>query len=79
MTKMKIDSMSFEEALSELEIVVKKLENGSENLENAINIYEYGDNLRKLCEKKLQEAQLKIEKISKNNDNSITKEEIDIE
>ena len=79
MSNKKIDSMSFEEALSELEIVVKKLENGSENLENAINIYEYGDSLRKLCEKKLQEAQLKIEKISQNNDNTITKEVVDIE
>jgi exodeoxyribonuclease VII small subunit len=58
------DKMSFEEALSELESIVGALENGSAPLETAIQSYERGIALKKHCEKKLAEAQEKIEKIT---------------
>lgn len=67
-----INKMSFEEALAELERIVNKLESGKESLENAINDYEYGNNLRQYCEKKLNEAKLKIDKIVKKEDGSVT-------
>ena len=57
--------MSFEEALSELQTIVKKLESGEESLENSISAYQYGNELRSHCEKKLSEAKLKIEKVVK--------------
>ena len=70
--------MSFEQALTELEKIVIKLESGKETLENAINDYEYGNALREYCEKKLSEAKLKIDKIVKREDGSIALEPAEI-
>ena len=73
-----ITKMSFEQALTELEKIVIKLESGKETLENAINDYEYGNALREYCEKKLSEAKLKIDKIVKKEDGSIALEPAEI-
>ena len=73
-----IMKMSFEEALAELEKIVAKLESGKESLENAINDYEYGNALREYCDKKLSEAKLKIDKIVKKEDGSLTLEPADL-
>jgi exodeoxyribonuclease VII small subunit len=70
--KEEIAQMNFEQALAELEKIVAKLEGGKESLENAINDYEYGNALREFCEKKLSEAKLKIDKIVKKEDGSIS-------
>ena len=58
-----IDKMSFEEALQELESIVEKLERGDAPLEESINIYQRGAQLKSHCETKLKNAQLKVEKI----------------
>jgi exodeoxyribonuclease VII small subunit len=58
-----IATMSFEDALRELEQIVHKLEAGDVPLENSILIYERGAALKAHCEKKLKEAELKVEKI----------------
>jgi exodeoxyribonuclease VII small subunit len=58
-----VAKMSFEEALAELESVVTRLEGGQVPLEESIRLYERGDALRKRCEEKLREAELKVEKI----------------
>jgi exodeoxyribonuclease VII small subunit len=58
-----VSQMSFEEALAELESVVARLEGGQVPLEESIRLYERGDALRKRCEEKLREAELKVEKI----------------
>lgn len=58
-----IESMSFEDALAELETIVRGLEAGSGRLDEAIAAYERGAMLRRHCEAKLQEAQARIEKI----------------
>ncbi len=58
-----IGTLSFEEALAELEAVVRSLDEGKAPLEEAILSYERGVLLKKHCEKKLTEATLKIEKI----------------
>jgi len=71
-SKEEITKLNFEEALAELEKIVAKLESGKESLENAINDYEYGNALREFCEKKLSEAKLKIDKIVKKEDGSIS-------
>ncbi len=63
MTEKKISDMSFEEALAALEQVVGQLEGGQVPLEKSIALYERGDALRKHCEAKLSEAELKVEKI----------------
>ena len=58
-----IAKMSYEEALGELEDIVRKLENGDVPLEESITIYERGDKLRAHCNKLLTSAEKKVEKI----------------
>ena len=58
-----IKKLSFEEAMKELEEIVKRLEDGRGNLEEAIDMYERGIGLKQHCEKRLREAQMRIEKI----------------
>lgn len=59
----KIGSMSYEQALAELETIVAALEQGDVALEKSIEIYERGEALKKHCEKLLGAAEAKIEKI----------------
>ncbi|WP_084419391.1 exodeoxyribonuclease VII small subunit [Henriciella litoralis] len=58
-----IDKMSFEEALKELEDIVRRLEGGDVELEKSIEIYERGSKLKAHCEARLKAAELKIEQI----------------
>ncbi len=58
-----IAAMSFEDALSELEQIVRKLETGTVKLDEAIVAYERGALLKRHCEAKLREAQSRVEKI----------------
>ena len=57
--------INFEDALGELENIVQSLESGDTSLEGAIEAYERGVALKKHCEGKLREAQLRVEKIEK--------------
>lgn len=66
-----VENLSFEAAMAELETIVRDLETGKAALEDSIAAYERGAALKKHCEKKLREAQLKIEKITVNDDGSI--------
>lgn len=67
-----VDQLSFEQALAELESIVKELETGKAPLEESITRYERGTALKSHCEKKLREAQAKIEKISVHQDGSLS-------
>lgn len=58
-----IAALSFEDALAELEKIVKQLEGGQGKLDDAIKSYERGAFLKRHCEAKLREAQAKVEKI----------------
>ncbi|AEK74521.1 exodeoxyribonuclease VII small subunit [Rickettsia conorii subsp. heilongjiangensis] len=71
-------NISFEEALKELEEIVKKIDNGQESLETAVNSFERGILLKNHCEKKLKEARLKIEKITKLADSTVVLEETEV-
>ncbi len=57
------EELSFEQAMAELESLVKRLEEGRLPLEEAIASYERGTQLKKYCEQKLQSAKLRVEKI----------------
>ncbi|MDB5478149.1 MAG: Exodeoxyribonuclease small subunit [Alphaproteobacteria bacterium] len=61
-----ISDLSFEDALAALEKIVRNLESGSAGLEQSIRDYEQGVALRKHCEAKLKDAQLRVEKLSLN-------------
>jgi exodeoxyribonuclease VII small subunit len=59
-----VGKMSFEDALEELEDIVRELEDGNIKLDQAIGAYERGAKLKAHCAKKLSEAKAKVEKIS---------------
>lgn len=75
----KLDAMSFEQALTELENIVKSLESGDIQLEDSIKAYERGAALKTHCESKLKAAQLKIEKISVTPDGKVETQPFDTE
>ena len=58
-----LSQMSFEQALRALEDVVRRLETGEVPLEESIDLYERGEQLRKHCQARLDAAQARIEKI----------------
>lgn len=58
---------SFEESLSELEAIVKELESGNVNLDDAINKYGEAMKLVKVCEDKIKNAEDMVVKIVKDN------------
>lgn len=60
----RIETMSFEEAMAELERTVDRLESGDTPLDESIKLFEYGSQLKKRCETTLKAAQEKIEKIT---------------
>ncbi|MFY9287230.1 MAG: exodeoxyribonuclease VII small subunit [Alphaproteobacteria bacterium] len=66
-----ITKLSFEEALSDLEKLVKQLEDGKAKLDDAINAYSRGAQLKQHCETKLREAQAKIEQITIGSDGKV--------
>ncbi|MBA3667926.1 MAG: exodeoxyribonuclease VII small subunit [Sphingomonas sp.] len=59
-----IETMSFEAALSELEGIVRGLEQGQAPLDESIELYQRGDKLKRHCEARLKAAQARIEKIA---------------
>ncbi len=58
-----LEELSFEEAITQLETIVRELESGRTKLDDAVNAYEKAIKLKQLCESKLKSAQLKIEKL----------------
>jgi exodeoxyribonuclease VII small subunit len=67
-----VDSMSFEQAMAELERVVGQLERGDVALDDSISLYERGAALKKRCEDKLKEAEEKVAAITLDKDGNAT-------
>jgi len=63
--------MSFEAALAELEQIVSQLEAGDVSLDTAIDAYARGMELKVHCQKRLEEARLRVEKIRLPEDGSL--------
>lgn len=63
MEKEELKNLSFEEAISQLEHIVRELESGQIKLDDAVSAYEKAVALKKICNEKLKSAQLKIEKL----------------
>jgi exodeoxyribonuclease VII small subunit len=61
----KITKMSFEEALARLEEIVETLSSQKINLDSMIDLHEEGSALKEHCAKRLDEAKMKIELVSK--------------
>ena len=56
-------ALSFEQALAQLDEIVRKLETGKVDLDQSINIYSRGTLLKRHCEAKLRAAEDKVQKI----------------
>jgi len=63
--------MKFEEALKKLEKIVGELEDGNLSLDDALERYEEGIRLAKMCSKKLEVAKKKVEILLKSEDGSV--------
>ena len=72
-----ITKLSFEDALAELEQIVSKLETGKSKLDDAIGAYERGALLKRHCEAKLREAQMKVDQIQLQPDGSLSTKPLD--
>ncbi len=69
--------LSFEDALGELERIVRGLEGGQQKLEDAITAYERGAELRRHCEAKLSEAEARVQAIVERADGALATKTID--
>lgn len=69
-----ITQMCFEDALAELESIVRRLEEGSGKLEDAIVAYERGVALQRHCDAKLREAQSRVDRIVLGRNGAISSE-----
>ena len=63
MSNTELDKLTFEEAMKELEKLVDSLDKGEVSLDEAIAAYDRGSQLKDYCEKKLQEAKMKVDTI----------------
>jgi len=72
-----IKKLSFEDALGELEEIVRDLESGAGDLDESIKAYARGAHLKHHCENKLKDAQSKIDKIVLKPDGSAATEPLD--
>jgi exodeoxyribonuclease VII small subunit len=61
--KSTLETLTFEQALSELEAIVEQLERGDVSLDTAIDAYARGMSLKAHCQARLEEARLRVEKI----------------
>lgn len=59
-----INALSFEEAYNQLEALVAKLESGEMTLEESVSLYEQGKQLAAHCQSLLDNAELRIKKLS---------------
>jgi len=72
-----VSRMSFEDALAELEQIVRGLEGGQQKLEDAIAAYERGAALRRHCEAKLAEAEARVAAIVEHADGTLGTRSVD--
>lgn len=74
-----VAALSFEQAMEELERIVRTLEAGQGNLEDSIAQYERGALLKRHCDGKLREAQMTVDAIARGADGAVTAEPAAIE
>jgi exodeoxyribonuclease VII small subunit len=59
-----VKKMAFEQAIEQLESIIKRLEEGKVPLEESVSIYERGEALKRRCEELLKAAEARVEKIT---------------
>ena len=76
MTNDVLNKLTFEEAMRELEKLVDSLDKGEVSLDEAIVAYDRGSQLKDYCQKKLQEAKMKIETIQSSDNVDVIPEKL---
>ncbi len=71
------EKKTFEQAISELGEIVKKLENGGTPLNEAMELFEKGVEYTKQCNKMLDEAEQKVKILLKNADGEISAKDME--
>ena len=66
-----LEEMTFEDAMKELENLVDSLDKGDVSLDEAIAAYDRGSQLKDHCQKKLNEAKMKVETIQSSGDSNV--------
>ena len=74
-----MSEMKFEKAMSRLEKNVEELERGDLDIDKSLEIFEEGIKMSRVCSKKLNEAEAKIEKLTKSKKGEVTTELFPIE
>ena len=62
---------TFEEAFARLETILEKMNSGSATLDDSLKLYEEADELINTCQKRLTEAEKKIESLQKNRNGEV--------
>ena len=60
-----MSEIKFEKAMTRLENIVEELERGDLDIDKSLEIFEEGIKMSRVCSKKLNEAEAKIEKLTK--------------
>lgn len=60
-TRKKLETLSFEQSMQELETIVSKMEQGDLPLEDALQNFERGIQLARLSQQKLKDAEQKVQ------------------
>jgi exodeoxyribonuclease VII small subunit len=71
------DKMSFEEAMTELESVVSRLDSGEGSLDESILLFQKGVELSKLCSKRLEDVEKRVKMLT--DDGNDVKREVDFQ
>ena len=69
-----MSEIKFEKAMTRLESIVEELERGDLNIEKSLEIFEEGIKMSRVCSNKLNEAEAKIEKLTKGKKGEIVTE-----
>jgi exodeoxyribonuclease VII small subunit len=75
---MKLEEMSFEQSVSRLEEIIKELEKEDISLEESMEKFEMGIKLSSHCLRKLNEAEGKIEELTRSQDGKLVANELDL-
>ena len=74
----KLEDISFEEALANLEDIVQRMESGDAPLDSLVQNYEKGVKLLKICRDKIEGAEMKIKEAQTSSDKYVEKDFDDI-
>jgi exodeoxyribonuclease VII small subunit len=67
--------LSFEDSIKRLEEILEKMNAGSVSLDESLKLFEEGDTLIAGCEKRLQTAEKKVEKLLKSRQGELLTDE----